>query len=299
MKIIDVICDIPGLNAVGQQTQQEAGYQCQGFRHPSDEVALATWTPEVCERLLQRNDIDRGAIGLILNASVSLFGTTTKGNSAAPGLGNAIQRALGIDNAFVFELFHGDWCTALEVANNFLAGSQFKYGLIVHAEKLSQAYGDATDGFTMADGVSAILFEGGTGEEIACSYHHMAADLTDKAQLHIRPNEDLRNEKMQFRLQWRFDSERQKALSAKLGQIAGNLVEQAHYVAAERWFPAHFTVPGGDRYLNRSSTAALGKHEIPWILQDIWSANINLPQPVSFISFNPFLSYYSTLTIRI
>lgn len=299
MKIIDVICDIPGLSSAGQAIRRVAGYKCQGFQHPSEEVSLATWAPQVCGHLLQRNNIDRGEIGLIVSASVSLFGTSTKGNSAAPGLGNAIQRALGIDNAFVFELFHGDWCTSLEVANNFLESMQPQYGLVVHAEKLSGAHGDEEDGFTMADGISAILFKGGTGEQISCSYHHIAADLTDKAQVHIRPNEYLGNEKMQFVLKWRFDQERQKALSEKLGQIIKSLVEQGHYVTAERWFPDHFTMPPGDRCLNRSSSEALGKHQIPWVLQNILERNISLSQPMSFISFNPFLSYYSILTMRI
>lgn len=299
MKIIDVICDIPGLRSAGQQIQRVAGYQCQGFQHPSEEVSLATWAPEVCGQLLQRNKIDRGEIGLIVSASISLFGTSTKGNSAAPGLGNAIQRALNIDNAFVFELFHGDWCTSLEIANNFLEGRQAHYGLVVQAEKLSGTHGEEEDGFTMADGISAILFKSGTGEQIACSYHHIAAELTDKAQMHICPNKDPGNEKMQFALKWRFDQKRQKALSEKLGQIIESLVEQGHYVTAERWFPDHFTMPSGDRYLNRSASEALGKHQIPWVLQDILERKASLSQPVSFISFNPFLSYYSILTMRI
>jgi 3-oxoacyl-[acyl-carrier-protein] synthase III len=156
MKIIASICEVPGLNIPGSRAIFDPSIKNVKYSLNGN-IQLPHWAVSACSKIFEENTIKPEEIGIIVGTSISVTGTTEDTNSAAPGVCHTIQKELGIKNAFVFDLFHSDWCTALEIADIFLSSQTHKYGLIVKAEKFDSLNNDS--GFAWPDGLSIILFK--------------------------------------------------------------------------------------------------------------------------------------------
>lgn len=300
MKIIASICEVPGLNIPGSKALFDPSIQ--NIKYSLDEdLQIPHWAVSACRKLLQENSINPEEIGVIVGSSISVSGTTEDTNSAAPGVCHTIQRDLGIKNAFVFDLFHADWCTALDIADIFLSGQTHKYGLVVKAEKFDCFTNDS--GFAWPDGLSILLFKNEEKEKAAVQHFYIEDKTISGAALNFIPNEHLHNKSVKFRIHWDFNSDVTSLLARKMAQIVDNFKEQeeGQVIIQERWFPQdklHASSGSTDTF--GKDDVCLGMHYLPWSIQQLKSAQKEfLNQKVRVVSFNPFLLQYTSLTVTI
>lgn len=283
MKIIASRCEVPGLNVPGVVEFSE-----KGLRHTrytlAGKTGLPQWAASVCRQMLEDNGIAPDQIGVIIGTSISLAGTTAEGNSAAPGICHSVQRALAADKAFVFDLFHTDWCTALEIGNAFLQHQSCRYGLVVKAENFQNFSFDSDSGFALPDAASALLFEADADGAAVQRYH--LEDIPE-AGLRIVPNRDIANTTMQFAVRWNCSPEEVQRMKEKLAGLKEAAGSGADLTITENWFDGQ---GNGKMYL--------GMHYLPWCLQQEQAAG-HKEKNVQAILFNPFLLEYTTLNFSI
>lgn len=112
----------------------------------------------LCKQLLFENHFDPLDIDLIINISLNIDNLYEDKNIAMPKVGYPIKDIIGAANAFVFDLYHTDWNTALFTAYNFLSEQNKKNVLIIRADYLSaSAIGDYKTGFMIPDGITLVL----------------------------------------------------------------------------------------------------------------------------------------------
>jgi hypothetical protein len=300
MKIIASICEVPGLNIPGNRAIFDPNIQNVKYSL-GENIQLPHWAVSVCRKFFKENAVQPEEIGVIVGTSILVTGTTEDTNSAAPGVCHTIQRELGIKNAFVFDLFHSDWCTALEIADIFLSRQTHKYGLVVKAEKFNCLNNDL--GFAWPDGLSIILFKNEENENVAVQHFYIEDKTISGAALNFLPNDDMNNKTVQFSINWDFNSNVTTLLANNMAQIVDNYKEKENgqMIIQERWFPQDKMERASHipDTVNKDEVC-LGMHCLPWSIQQLKSSPKEfLNQKVRMVSFNPFLLKYTSLTVNI
>lgn len=285
MQIIDAISEVPGVNIIGTRGKMQNGFQCQIYE-TEKEKSLSAWAAEVSMQLLGKNDVSQDELGIIINASISLYDTTSLRNTSAPGLGHAVQKYLNAKNAFVFEMFHNDLGNMIKIASDFLLNSKKKYALIIQSNKFSDFLKDDKNGFCIPDGVNALLLKS-SNNKIELENIHILSSEISKASLSFNTgNEEALKKENIFRLNWNYSPSFVKAINFELKSIFSKLKEQQIPVITEKWFPEHLS--------SHETENTLAMNTIPWHLQE----NKQLKeQSLTMVSYNPFLAQYSVLKI--
>jgi hypothetical protein len=300
MKIIASICEVPGLNIPGNRAIFDPNIQNVKYSL-GENIQLPHWAISACRKFFEAHAILPEEIGVIVGTSIAVTGTTEDTDSAAPGICHSIQRALGIKNAFVFDLFHSDCCTVLEIADIFLSGQKHKYGLVVKVEKFNSFNNDS--GFAWCDGLSIMLFENEKNEKAAVQHFFIEDKTIHGAALNFLPNDDMNNKAVQFRINWDFNPNLTSLLAKRMAQIVDNYKEKdnGQMIISERWFPEDKTK--ATSHLQGTfdkDEVCLGMHYLPWSIQQLKSGRKeSLNQKVRMVSFNPFLLKYTSLTVNI
>lgn len=298
MKILDSICEVPRLNIPGRKEVVDGA--CKNVKYSlNDEVQITHWAVSVCRRILEENNIAPEEIGVIVGNSISVSGTTEDTDSAAPGVCHSVQRDLGISNAFVFDLFHSDWCTALEISGMFLSNQSPKYGLVIKAEKFNN-FNNHT-GFSWSDGISIMLFENEVNAEASIQHFHMDDKKINAAALSFITNENITTKAIRFLIEWDLNPDAFSSLLNKQEEIINSYKEQEseNSILSEKWF----SKPSKDALMKdnyESDAVGLGAHFLPWSIQQLKSSGKEiLNKKLRMISFNPFLLQYTSLIINI
>ncbi|REC59956.1 hypothetical protein DRF65_23160 [Chryseobacterium pennae] len=285
MQIIDAISQIPGLNISGNRGKMEKGFQCQIYE-VEKEKSLSTWSVDTCRQLLDQNGIMPHELGIIINASISLYDTTSLRNTSAPGVGHEVQKHLEAKNAFVFEMFHSDLGNMIKIASSFLLTSESKYALVIQSNKFSAFLKDNENGFCIPDGVNALLLKA-SNNKIELENIHISSPEAPKASLSFNEgNEEALIEENIFRLNWNYSPSFVKTINSEFENILLKLEEQQTPIITEKWFSEHLSP--------QETEDTLAMNSIPWYLQE----NTEMKkQPLTMIAYNPFLSHYSVLKI--
>jgi 3-oxoacyl-[acyl-carrier-protein] synthase III len=242
---------------------------------------------------LFENQISPEEIGVIIGSSISVSGTTQDKNSAFPSIGNTIQRELDLQNAYVFDLFHTDWCTALDVANMFLLKQQKRYGLVVKGEKFENYQFEISGGEIFPDGISAILFE--VNENVQSYASHFSVDKPgfSAAQLTFVTNQDVSNDVVKFNINWNYNDDQRDFLNKELDRVSKE--NSNNTIIAERWLS-----PDDELSSITGEHHFLGMHYIPWHIQKLLLLSRGkLTETIQLIAFNPFLLEYTSSIISI
>lgn len=137
---------------------------------------------EAVRGLLEKTDTDPGEVDLIICATVT-------GDMAFPDTANITSEAVGITNAFGFDVNAAcsGFLYALTVAAKFVESGQYKKVVVVGADKMSSItdYTDRTTCVIFGDGAGAVLLEPTEGENgIIDHLHH--SDGTGAQYLYLK-----------------------------------------------------------------------------------------------------------------
>ncbi|WP_101772790.1 beta-ketoacyl-ACP synthase III [Peptostreptococcus faecalis] len=102
-------------------------------RHISKKMTTEELAYEACKKALNKIDIDKNDIGLIIFASVS-------SDTTVPSSSFTISGMLGIENAVCFDLNAAcsGFIYSLSVARDVMTGMRKKYAIVIGAEKLTK-----------------------------------------------------------------------------------------------------------------------------------------------------------------
>ncbi len=289
MKVIGSICEVPGLNISGEVIP--------GFTSDSnvryslaDHVEITEWAVSAGKKLLNEKNISPEDIGVIVGISIAVTGTTACSNSAAPGICHTVQRNLNMKNAFVFDLFHSDLCTAMNIADMFLVDNTRKYGLVIKCEKFDCFKNESS--FSWSDALSIVLIEHEEAYTTNLNHYHLDNEIKSGSKLQYLTNTDINNAMVNFRITWDLDKEERFFLTKRMADIALNYLENERGIAVitEKWF--------SDTKLDSKEEVHLGMHHIAWQLQDLLTGNKQLGK-FKAVAFNPFLSQYTSISFNI
>ncbi|AZA53953.1 hypothetical protein [Chryseobacterium sp. G0201] len=285
MQIIDAVCEIPGVNIIGIRGKMHSGFQCQVYE-TEKEKSLSIWAAEVSRRLLDKNNISQDELGVIINASISIYDTTPLRNTSAPGVGHEVQKCLNAKNAFVFEMFHSDLGNMIKIASDFLLNSEHNYALIIQSNKFSAFLKDDQNGFCIPDAVNALVLKS-NNNKIELENIHIPFSEISKASLSFNAgNEEALKKENIFRVNWNYSPFLVKTINSELKNIIIKFEEQQTEVITEKWFSEHFS--------SQETENTLAMNTIPWSLQENQLLKQN---SLTLISYNPFLAQYSVLKI--
>ncbi len=285
MQIIDAISEVPGLKIKGNRGKMQHGFECQIFE-ADKEKSLSEWAVDVSKNLLLKNNISADDLGVIINASISLYDTTSMGNTSAPGIGHEVQKHLSATNAFVFEMFHNDLGNMIKIASDFLTHMDHQYALIIQSNKFSTFLKDDENGFCIPDGVNALLIKS-SNKKIELENIHISHPEMSKASLSFNAgNENALKNNHIFSLNWNYDPLFKEALNSEMKNILSNLKDSQATIITEKWFSEHLS--------SQDTENAVAMNTIPSYLQE--HSEIK-KQPITLISYNPFLAHYSILKI--
>lgn len=297
MKIIDVISEIPGLNINGNNEEMDIGFKCQIFES-NDNISLSNWATNVCQRIVERNRINPKEIAVIINSSISIIETTSKNNTSAPGIGYHIQKYIDADAAFVFELFHSDWGNIIQVAENFLEHMALPYALVMQTNKFSICEKDFENGFCLPDGVSVMLLEK-SNQKVNLINFPIDISLNKRPQFEFYNNEESLKNDVYFKVSCDYDLDSQELISNSLLDILEELGSGLP-VLSEHWCYYNKEIDKSNdlQIANPNSKKIdLGMHSIPFFLQDNREQYLSNEHGKSFVTYNPFLSYFSVLNL--
>ncbi|TZF93515.1 hypothetical protein FW781_17630 [Chryseobacterium panacisoli] len=285
MQIIDAISEVPGMNIIGIRGKMQNGFKCQIYE-TEKEKSLSAWASKLSRQLLDKNAVSQDELGIIINASISLYDTTALRNTSAPGVGHEVQKHLNAKNAFVFEMFHNDLGNMIKIASDFLSNSEHKYALIIQSNKFSDFLKDDKNGFCIPDGVNALLLKLNSNKIELENIHILSSEISKAGLSFNAGDEEALKKKYIFRLNWNYSSSFVKAINSELKNIFLKLKEQQTPVITEKWFSEHLS--------SHETENTLAMNTIPWYLQE----NKQLKEhPLTIVSYNPFLAQYSVLKI--
>lgn len=289
MKVIGSKCEVPGLNISGVVIPGSTAHS--NVRYSlTDHVELTEWAVTAGKKLLIEKNISPEDIGVIIGISIAVTGTTACSNSAAPGICHTVQRDLNMKNAFVFDLFHSDLCTAMNIADMFLVDNSRKYGMVIKCEKFDCFINESS--FSWSDALSIVLIEHEVEDTANLNHYHLSDEIKSGSKLQYLTNTDINNVMVNFQIKWDLDLKDQLFLSKRMADIAKNYLEneKCMEVITEKWF--------AESKVENKNQIHLGMHHIPWKLQTLLTENRQLGN-VKAVAFNPFLSQYTSISFNI
>ena len=305
MRIVASACDFPAGLPEQENIELNSGFRCVRNKDKSNRF-IADWAYQVCKRMLDANKITPEEIGLIISISISPDNLVQHQSVAAPRLCHPLQRALGANRAFVFDLLDSDWATAIQVAKGFALSQDYKYALIVRAEKMhTSILHDEENGFDVPDGVGVLLLSPQEASHKPVSYTYVAD--SEHASLHFLERHDMLRTGYKARFEWPFKENTSTELNRTGREIIDQHTEHGHYpdfIVAESWFPKHHESLSdvSDKVISQSAEQqALGPFTIPYFIREINRLQEagNSPKTVLALSFNPFLMRYSAVSLSI
>ncbi|MFT6248642.1 MAG: putative alkyl quinolone biosynthesis protein PqsB [Cognaticolwellia sp.] len=111
------------------------------------------------DSILQQQQITAGDIDLIVSLSMSADHLVEELEIMGPRVGHPLQKSIGADNAFVFDLMDSSLSKAFYVINALAIAEEYKNILIIRSEIGLSSKTDLNSGFCLPDGVMAILAE--------------------------------------------------------------------------------------------------------------------------------------------
>ncbi|WP_394846737.1 hypothetical protein LZC95_04640 [Pendulispora brunnea] len=210
------------------ETQSEQG---------SDPLAVDRVLP-VAREVLAQASIEASSLDLILSMSISPDRVALGKNVAGPRVCHPLQRDLGAERAFVFDLYDDDWSAAIDIARGFCHEMDYKHVLLVRVECGGRSLAkDPESGFRIPDGAGCLLLRWGGGKsEPFGGWSH-----TNVAPIQVDAFPWAECASGELRGQYRFPL--QQGVSEKLNQAAIGLLrnaladQKADHVVIESWFP--------------------------------------------------------------
>lgn len=298
MKVLGVESQVAGLRGIsGKKSTYECGFRCDRYELQKDSPIISDWAQKVCQQLLSKTKIAPDQIGVIIQSSVCLYGTTSHSNTSAPGLGYQIQKHLQAEKAFVFDMFHSDWGNMIFVAEKFLLRSGLPFALLLQANQFSNVSQDHENGFCLPDAVSAIVLKQ-SNERIQLSNITLKSHHSQYANfLFNRNKETYLEQELFFSLQWSYDEGMIQEINHTYSHIVNQLNSQRIEIVSDQWFSQQGVqvLENIDRQ-SGGRLGVLGMHTIPKQLQTDLEQG-HLPSQLGLVSFNPFLLYFSILTM--
>ncbi len=109
--------------------------------------------------ILQEQRIVASDIDLIVSLSMSADHLVEELEIMGPRVGHPLQKSIGANNAYVFDLMDASLSKALYIINTLAIAEEYKNILIIRSEIGISSKTDLNSGFCLADGVMALLVE--------------------------------------------------------------------------------------------------------------------------------------------
>ena len=138
--------------------ESSSGYSQKYARFESDTMLIEP-TLEVAKNVLQKGKVDADQVDLIVTLCLSSDHLAYDSAIGGPRLCHPLQNELKAKNAWVFDMTDSSLVTTLQVVHTYLTTNHKKYALIVRAENSIGVSPDILSGFSLSDGVGALLIE--------------------------------------------------------------------------------------------------------------------------------------------
>lgn len=122
------------------------------------EMAIDALLPAV-HQVLDQAGLQAAEIDMIVSISVAPDHLALEPNIIGPRIGHPLQKCLGAQRAYVFDLMDASVAKALHVADIFAFQQGYRHVLMVRAECGHGVRPDPDSGFTVPDGAMAMLCE--------------------------------------------------------------------------------------------------------------------------------------------
>ncbi len=241
MKIIAAGTHFPQLEINAHTQLHGKPYFCNRPKASDDDLMVEMALP-ICQKVIADARITAKDIDMILSISISpdhLFKTR---EMAAPRLCHPIQRELGAENAFVFDLIDADWTMAIELAEGFASQQGYKHILIVRTEVTSPSvYPDLTSGFDFVDGVGVLLVAPSELKSDA-TYHKIAGKNLQNAEIRMLSPIKMVQGKMKASFHFPYHENTIQTLNMALMQLLDRFESENDFnfeTIVESWIPKH------------------------------------------------------------
>lgn len=140
----------------------------------------------VVRTALQQANIDAAEIDMFVTLSISPDHVAIDPAIIGPRIGHPLQRALGADKAYVFDLMDASVAKALHIADIFASQQGYSRVLLTRSECTKGLREDVDSGFALADGAMACVIEPDGASRFA------SAPVSGVKPLVIELNDDIR-----------------------------------------------------------------------------------------------------------
>ena len=256
----------------------------------------------LCRQLLEEAGIRPEELDMILSISVTPDRLVNSPEVGAPRLCHPLQRDLGANEAFVFDLLDADWSTAIDVANGFAVAQDYKHVLVIRAELTAPSIvPDEASGFAIPDGVGALIL---TNSAQTTNTQYLSLSTSNAARLELLDASELSKEQKKAKLTFGYEPQKVVQMNELAEQAVEQLIGQerlsADALIAESWFPEHaiqaVQLPQQFNINEAADFKNLGPFTLPHyaqqLIQQKRSKNDQEESVIVSLSFNPFLLQY-------
>ena len=264
-------------------------------------------TLPICETLLKKENITADQIGLILSISITPDRLVYDKSVGAPRLCHPLQKFLKAKNAFVFDLLDSDWNTALTIADGFIKSQNYNYGLIVRSEIThGSILPDLKSGFTIADGVSAILVKE-SQTPILTEYKELPSSKNINCRVDLLNQQELAKGKHKAQFTYNFDSKYLTELNNTGNDLLEKITQQKPSLCiSESWFKGHELNSLPEQNIEILQTRQselfnhLGPYTFPFYCEKLLhQQGSSQNTKIGNINYNPFLKRYSATIVQL
>jgi benzoate-CoA ligase len=114
---------------------------------------------EVTEKAIKQSNINAMDIDLIVSYSMSIDHLAYQKEIYGPRICHPLQKEIGANNAFAFDLTDASTSTVLDVTNSILREMNLNIALIVRVDVNSSLVQDSESGFSWTDGAAALILQ--------------------------------------------------------------------------------------------------------------------------------------------
>jgi hypothetical protein len=303
MKIIAAGTYFPSLEINAYTHLKDKPYFCERPKASDDDLMVEMALP-VCTRVLEEGQTLATELDMILSISISPDHLFRSKDMAAPRLCHPLQRELGANNAFVFDIIDADWSSALEIAEGFMAQLSYQKVLIVRTEVTAlSVLPDATSGFDFVDGVGVLLLER-TEHQLNTHYLPIAHENIQHAIFKMLPPEEMATGKLKGSFHLAYNPNLVQMLNLRAVQLIDKFManeSQNFEIIVESWMPKHGESLNRWKHLYRH----LGAFTLPAFVEEKLRQSRSLgftdesEELILSITFNPFTMRYGGQLLRI
>lgn len=159
--------------------------------YQGDHRMIAETAVQAIEDALLQANTNRKDIDLMITLGASPSHMADSPDILGPRFGHPIQRDMGINNAFVFDILDGDMNFAMDIAESFFNLYPFKRALLIYGECSAPGVRACKEtGMALADGVSAwVVGPDETRSQMGASYEALDSGFRPLVMHPLSPNE--------------------------------------------------------------------------------------------------------------